>query len=109
MQRALVFDAGTSDKFWEIEVHGEHTVRFGRAGTQGQVKTKAFASEEQARVAAEKLAGREAAQGLPRPGHRAAGDRASCARARGQRASSDRAAGPESRARRRPSPGAGVR
>ena len=32
-----------SSKFWEITLSGtEHTVRFGRLGTQGQKKTKTF-------------------------------------------------------------------
>jgi predicted DNA-binding WGR domain protein len=35
---------GSSSKFWEVELDGsELTVRFGRIGTAGQAKTKAFA------------------------------------------------------------------
>lgn len=47
---------GASSKFWEIEVSGnQHTVRFGRLGTQGQSKTKAFADAGAAQRDADKL------------------------------------------------------
>jgi predicted DNA-binding WGR domain protein len=55
-QRSLVFDEGTSDKFWSIRVDGSaHTVHFGRAGTAGQARTKAFATPEQATADADRL------------------------------------------------------
>ncbi len=42
---------GTSAKFWEIEVDGASvTTRWGRLGTAGQEKTKAFASPDKARA-----------------------------------------------------------
>src|SRR3954468_1166094 len=52
--------AGTSRKFWQAEVDGKKlTVRWGRIGTDGQSKTKAFASpaaasKEHASLVAEK-------------------------------------------------------
>jgi predicted DNA-binding WGR domain protein len=47
---------GTSSKFWEIAIEGDaHTVRFGRIGTNGQSKTKSFASTDDARADADRL------------------------------------------------------
>jgi predicted DNA-binding WGR domain protein len=47
---------GTSSKFWEISVEGAcHVVRFGRIGTEGQLKEKTFASASAAQADAEKL------------------------------------------------------
>jgi predicted DNA-binding WGR domain protein len=55
-QRSLVYDEGTSDKFWSIRVDGlTHTVHYGRVGTAGQVKAKAFDTGDAAVAAAEKL------------------------------------------------------
>ncbi|WP_081690430.1 DUF4132 domain-containing protein [Conexibacter woesei] len=55
-QRSLVFDQGTSDKFWTIRVDGsQHTVHYGRTGTAGQVKTKDFPSADKAASDAERL------------------------------------------------------
>ncbi|MCB9610482.1 MAG: WGR domain-containing protein, partial [Polyangiaceae bacterium] len=52
----LEFQDDRSHKFWEIRVEGDaHVVRYGRVGTQGQTKTKTFASNELATKAAEKL------------------------------------------------------
>jgi DNA ligase-1 len=54
--RRFTFSDGKSSKFWEIEVSGrQHTVRYGRAGADGQAKTKDFADEAAARRDAEKL------------------------------------------------------
>lgn len=54
--RRFEFSDGTSSKFWEIEVSGkQHTVRYGRLGTDGQAKTKDFADEDAARRDAAKL------------------------------------------------------
>ncbi len=45
-----------SNKFWEITITGNtHTVRYGKIGSEGQSKTKEFASEEEAEKDAEKL------------------------------------------------------
>ena len=57
----LEFEGGGSSKFWESELRGaELVVRFGRLGTDGQEKIKAFpdaaaAAKEQAKLIKEKL------------------------------------------------------
>lgn len=49
------FEHGGS-KFWEIRVEGSsHTVKFGKIGTDGQEKTKDFASDALAQKDADKL------------------------------------------------------
>lgn len=61
---------GTSCKFWEVSVtDAELTVRFGRIGTQGQSKSKTFASaqaaqQEEAKLIREKIAQVAEARGL---------------------------------------------
>ncbi|WLQ16291.1 DUF4132 domain-containing protein [Hahella aquimaris] len=48
--RRLTLKDGASDKFWEIDLQGnQYTVRYGRAGTDGQIKTKEFDSEAKAK------------------------------------------------------------
>ena len=55
MQRRLICTEGTSDKFWYIDQVGEQvTVVYGRRGTAGTTKTKAYPSEEKALADAEK-------------------------------------------------------
>jgi DNA ligase-1 len=55
---------GTSSKFWEIELRGaEHTVSFGRIGTSGQTRTKAFASLEAAAADVELLVAEKTRKG----------------------------------------------
>lgn len=55
-RRELVFMDSTSNKFWNIELAGDsHTVTYGRAGTDGQSKTKSFADEAAAKKDFEKL------------------------------------------------------
>jgi uncharacterized protein (TIGR02996 family) len=62
--RLFEFRGGGSDKFWEITVVGaEHTVRYGRVGTDGQSKTKSFPSEDKASAAAEKLISQKTGKG----------------------------------------------
>jgi predicted DNA-binding WGR domain protein/sulfur carrier protein ThiS len=47
---------GSSSKFWEIQLTGvEQTVRFGRIGTSGQIRTKTFADEKTARLETDNL------------------------------------------------------
>lgn len=47
---------GSSSKFWEIVVEGdEHTVRYGRIGSDGRKSTKSFDDEEAASADANKL------------------------------------------------------
>lgn len=55
-KRRFEFVAGASNKFWEIAVSGrEHTIRFGRIGTNGQSQTKEFPTEAAAAKDAERL------------------------------------------------------
>ena len=52
----LEFKNATSNKFWSIELKGKsHTVSFGRSGTKGQSKKKAFDSAELAEKSFNKL------------------------------------------------------
>ena len=45
-KRYFEFVEGTSSKFWEIEIAGaDVTVRYGRIGADGQMKSKSFADE----------------------------------------------------------------
>jgi uncharacterized protein (TIGR02996 family) len=59
--RTFVFTEAKSNKFWYVELDGASlTVSFGRVGTQGQTKTKAFpdtaaAQKEHDKLVAEKL------------------------------------------------------
>ncbi|HPH66220.1 MAG TPA: WGR domain-containing protein [Kofleriaceae bacterium] len=54
--RRLELVEGSSSKFWEIQVEGSsYTVRFGRIGTVGQTKNKAFETASEAQQAADKL------------------------------------------------------
>ena len=62
--RRYEMTAGTADKFWEVEQDGASlTTRWGRRGTQGQSKTKAYASEAAAAADAEKQIGKKTAKG----------------------------------------------
>jgi DNA ligase-1 len=55
---------GSSSKFWEIEQRGaEHVVCFGRIGTAGQTRTKAFASLEAAAADVEQLVAEKTRKG----------------------------------------------
>lgn len=55
-KRQLVLQDGTSNKFWNIELKGRSfKVAYGRIGTQGQQKTKAFGSGKEAKKAYDKL------------------------------------------------------
>lgn len=52
----LEFKDDKSSKFWQITVNGEdHTVTYGRIGTDGSSKTKSFDSADAAQNSAEKL------------------------------------------------------
>jgi len=56
MKTDLIYQDSTSNKFWSIEVNlNEHTVTYGRIGTDGTVKTKSFPDEETALKEALKL------------------------------------------------------
>jgi predicted DNA-binding WGR domain protein/DNA polymerase III delta prime subunit len=54
--RRFEFTRGSSNKFWEITLAGaQHTVRFGRIGTKGQIVTKTFEDVAAARRDCERL------------------------------------------------------
>jgi DNA ligase-1 len=54
--RRFEFSEGSSNKFWEVSVHGsEMTVRYGRIGTAGQSSVKTFANDVAAAKEADKL------------------------------------------------------
>ena len=58
------FFSEKSAKFWEVEVDGKSmTTTYGRYGSEGQSTTKKFASAEDARDAAEKLAKQKSGKG----------------------------------------------
>lgn len=54
--RRFEYQDAKSHKFWEIEIEGDaFTVRYGKFGTDGQVQTKTFASDDKAQAEAEKV------------------------------------------------------
>jgi predicted DNA-binding WGR domain protein len=58
------FEEGTSSKFWEIELDGTSvTTRWGRIGTEGQSKTKPFATEAAAKKEHDKLVAEKTKKG----------------------------------------------
>lgn len=64
MKIDLIYQDSSSNKFWTIEVNmNEHTVTYGRVGTNGTSKTKSFADEETALKEALKLAGAKKRKG----------------------------------------------
>jgi predicted DNA-binding WGR domain protein len=80
--RELVFQDGSSNKFWRIELEGSsHTVTFGRVGTQGQTQTKEFASEAEARKSYDKLVAEKLKKGYTDSGASAGGSSAAAAAA----------------------------
>lgn len=64
---------GTSSKFWEVATEGKNVVvRFGRIGTDGQTKSKAYASPDAATKEAEKLVKEKTGKGYAEVGRGAA-------------------------------------
>jgi DNA ligase-1 len=62
--RRFELEEGSSSKFWEIELDGcDLTTRWGRIGSNGQSKTKTFASPEKARVEHDKLIAEKTGKG----------------------------------------------
>ncbi|CAN5457123.1 hypothetical protein BH10PLA2_BH10PLA2_32590 [soil metagenome] len=62
--RMFTFAEGSSNKFWEITIAGtDVTVRYGRAGTQGQTNVKSFPTEQAAAKHATKLTAEKVAKG----------------------------------------------
>ena len=54
--RRFEFSDSTSNKFWEVDVHGKTlNVTFGKIGTKGQSKPKDFATPEKTNAEMEKL------------------------------------------------------
>jgi predicted DNA-binding WGR domain protein len=63
-KRSFELLAGTSSKFWEVEVSGcEMKTRWGKIGTAGRSTTKSFADAAAARTAADKLVAEKTADG----------------------------------------------
>ena len=68
-RRELVFQDGSSNKFWNIELSGSSfTVTFGRIGTAGQEQTKEFASDDAAKKAYDKLVAEKVKKGYVEAG-----------------------------------------
>lgn len=62
--RRCEFIEGTASKFWEIQRQGAViTIHYGRIGTQGQLLTKSFATDERAERELEKLLGEKIRKG----------------------------------------------
>jgi cell wall assembly regulator SMI1/predicted DNA-binding WGR domain protein len=56
VKRYFEFTSGTSNKFWEVSHNGsEMTTRYGKIGTNGQSKTKSFATPEKAAAETAKI------------------------------------------------------
>jgi predicted DNA-binding WGR domain protein len=68
-RREFQYREGTSHKFWAITVEGKgFTVQFGKVGTAGQTQTKEFASDAEARTAADKLIAEKTKKGYAEVG-----------------------------------------
>ncbi|WP_296248520.1 AAA domain-containing protein [uncultured Stenotrophomonas sp.] len=62
--RSLVFDQGSSNKFWRVSVSGsELAVNYGRIGSSGQRNIKVFDSAERARREMDKLVAEKLGKG----------------------------------------------
>ncbi|NJL20355.1 MAG: DUF4132 domain-containing protein [Leptolyngbyaceae cyanobacterium SM1_3_5] len=62
--RSFHYGDSKSDKFWMITLeNNQHTVQYGRTGTQGQQQTKEFPTVEKARQSYEKLIREKMAKG----------------------------------------------
>ncbi len=69
LKRRLEYTDGKSNKFWKIERAGETvTTTWGRIGSNGQSKTKTFASEEKAQRAFFKMIKEKTEKGYQEPG-----------------------------------------
>jgi len=67
--RRFEFVEGKSSKFWEVSVSGpEMTTRWGRIGSAGLSRTKAFSDEAAAKAAADKLIGEKTREGYVEKG-----------------------------------------
>jgi len=71
--REMMFQEGTSNKFWRIELAGSsHTVTFGKVGTNGQTQTKEFDSDADAAKSYDKLVAEKLKKGYQETGSSAA-------------------------------------
>lgn len=71
--REMMFQEGTSNKFWRIELSGSsHTVTFGKVGTNGQTQTKEFDSDAEAAKSYDKLVAEKLKKGYQETGSSAA-------------------------------------
>jgi predicted DNA-binding WGR domain protein len=69
MQKHFFYEDGKSRKFWSISTNGSSfTVRYGKTGTGGQEKTKAFGSAELCEQEAGKLVAEKLKKGYVLPG-----------------------------------------
>jgi len=67
--RRFEFSEGGSNKFWEVKVEEEQqVVRFGRIGTEGQVKEKDFDSASEAKADTKKLIAEKTEKGYAEVG-----------------------------------------
>jgi predicted DNA-binding WGR domain protein len=67
-RRYLECFAGGSKKFWEITINGnQHTVRFGRIGSQGRSRTKSFPDNAASRRDSDRLIREKLAKGYAEP------------------------------------------
>jgi predicted DNA-binding WGR domain protein len=67
--RRFEFSEGTSNKFWEIELHGSsYTVSFGRIGHKPQTSGRTFASPAEAMRAYEKIVDEKVGKGYQEVG-----------------------------------------
>jgi predicted DNA-binding WGR domain protein len=75
MQKHFTCQDGKSDKFWSISTNGgSFTVRYGKTGTDGQEKTKAFGSAELCEKEAEKLVAEKLKKGYVAEDREGAGE-----------------------------------
>lgn len=78
--RRFEFKEGSSNKFWEVSVSANTlTVRFGGIGTEGQEKSKTFASAALAEKEQDKLVAEKQGKGYKEVGPPSAGKRAPAA------------------------------
>ena len=62
--RRFELSDGKANKFWEIELDGEHvTTKWGRIGSDGQTKTKSFADADKAKAEYDKLLAEKTSKG----------------------------------------------
>ncbi|MCC7534579.1 MAG: DUF4132 domain-containing protein [Deltaproteobacteria bacterium] len=108
MTRELVFQEGSSHKFWRIELQGStFRVTFGKVGTAGQTKDKSFPSEAEAKKAHDALVAEKLGKGyVETASGRPGGATAKPAAAAKPAATSKPAATPKAASSAKPAPAA---